>query len=93
MQSRITELDPPRKLSIAWNISGDVTFELEPKGEGVLLTVIRRRLPDRSILLRVSAGWYMHLDILVARAMGNELAPFWDGWSRLQKEYDQRLPA
>ena len=31
MQSRITECDPPRKLSIAWNNSGDVTFELEPK--------------------------------------------------------------
>jgi hypothetical protein len=25
--------------------------------------------------------------------IGNEPAPFWDGWSRLQKEYDQRLPA
>jgi len=25
--------------------------------------------------------------------MGNEPTPFWDGWSRLQKEYDQRLPA
>src|SRR3954451_20105316 len=93
MQGRITELDPPRKLSIAWNNSGDVTFELDPKGEDVLLTVIHRRLPDRSILLRVSAGWHMHLDILVARAMSNEPTPFWDGWSRLQKKYDQRLPA
>ena len=93
MQSRITELDPPRKLSIAWNNSGDVTFELEPKGEGVLLTLIHRRLPDRSTMLKVSAGWHMHLDILVARAMGNEPAPFWAGWSRLQKEYDRRLPA
>src|SRR6202048_1393490 len=88
MQSRITELDPPRKLSIAWNNSGDVTFELEPRGEGVRLTVIHRRLPDRSTMLKVSAGWDMHLYILVARAMGNEPAPFWEGWSRLQKEYD-----
>ena len=88
MQSRITELDPPRKLSIAWNNSGDVTFELEPRGKGVLLTVIHRRLPDRSTMLKVSAGWHMHLDILVARALGEEPAPFWDGWSRLQKEYD-----
>jgi len=93
MQSRITELDPMRKLSIAWNNSGDVTFELEPKGEGVLLTVIHRRLPDRSTMLKVSAGWHMHLDILVARAIGNEPAPFWEGWSRLRKEYDRRLPA
>jgi uncharacterized protein YndB with AHSA1/START domain len=93
MQSRITELDPPRRLSIAWNNSGDVTFELEPKGEGVLLTVIHRRLPDRSTMLKVSAGWHMHLDVLVARASGNAPAPFWEGWSRLQKEYDRRLPA
>ena len=34
----------------------------------MLLTVIHRRLPDRSTLLNVSAGWHAHLDILVARA-------------------------
>jgi uncharacterized protein YndB with AHSA1/START domain len=95
MQSRITELDPPRKLAITWGSSGSgsVSFELEPKGNKVLLTLIHRRLPDRETLLKVSAGWHMHLDILVARATGKEPAPFWDGWSRLQKEYDQRLPA
>jgi uncharacterized protein YndB with AHSA1/START domain len=93
MQSRITECDPMRKLSIAWNNSGDVTFELEPKGKGVLLTVIHRRLPDRSTMLKVSAGWHMHLDVLVARASGNEPASFWEGWSKLQQEYDRRLPA
>ena len=38
----------------------------------MLLTVIHRRLPDRSTLLNVSAGWHMHLDILVARAAGRE---------------------
>ena len=93
MQSRITELEPLRKLTIAWNGSGDVTFELEPKGKGVLLTVIHRRLPDRSTMLKVSAGWHMHLDVLVARANGEEPASFWDGWSRLHREYEQRLPA
>jgi uncharacterized protein YndB with AHSA1/START domain len=36
MQSQITELDPPRKLAIAWQGSGDVSFELEPKGHKVL---------------------------------------------------------
>jgi len=93
MQSRITELEPLRKLSIAWNNSGDVTFELEPKGAGVLLTVTHRRLPDRSTMLKVSAGWHMHLDILVARANDQTPAPFWEGWARLHQEYDGRLPA
>jgi uncharacterized protein YndB with AHSA1/START domain len=93
MQSQITELDPPRKLAITWSNSGDVSFELDPKGDKVLLTVIHRRLPSRKTLLNVSAGWHMHLDILVACATGKEPAPFWDGWSRLHDEYDRRLPA
>jgi uncharacterized protein YndB with AHSA1/START domain len=93
MQSRITALEPPRKLAIAWQGSGDVSFELEPKGDQVLLRVIHRRLPDRATLLKVAAGWHMHLDVLVARASGNHPAPFWDGWSRLKTEYDRRLPA
>ena len=93
MQSRIIELDLPRKLAIAWGASGEVSFELAPKGNEVLLTVIHRRLPDRATMLMVGAGWHMHLDILVARATGKEPAPFWDGWSRLREEYDRRMPA
>src|ERR1700729_4382400 len=93
MQSRITELDPPRKLAFAWEGTGDVSFELEPRGNEVLLTVIHRRLPDRTTLLKVATGWHIHLDMLVARATGTEPAPFWDGWSRVRNEYDRRLPA
>jgi uncharacterized protein YndB with AHSA1/START domain len=93
MQSRIVEVDPPRKLVFTWNGSGDVSFELEPEGDAVLLTVIHRRLPSRSTLLMVAAGWHMHLDVLVARATGKEAPPFWDGWSRLHTEYDRRIAA
>ena len=93
MQSRITELDPPRRLAFTWAGSGDVSFELEAKGDKVLFTVIHRRLPDRATLLRVAAGWHAHLDVLVARATGMAPAPFWDGWSRLQQDYDRLLPA
>jgi uncharacterized protein YndB with AHSA1/START domain len=93
MQSRITELDPPRKISFTWADSGDVSFELETQGNEVLLTVIHRRLPNRSTMLRVGPGWHTHLDLLVARARGTAPEPFWDGWSRLQKDYEQRLQA
>lgn len=93
MQSRITELDPPRKIAFTWEGSGDVSFELEPQGKEVLLTVTHRRLPDRATLLGVSAGWHAHLDILAARATGTEPKPFWDAWSRLRKEYERRIPA
>ena len=70
-----------------------MTFALEAQGTEVLLTVIHRRLPDRPTLLGVSAGWHMHLDVLVARATGTAPVPFWDGWSRLRQAYDRRLPA
>jgi uncharacterized protein YndB with AHSA1/START domain len=92
MESRIIEFDRPRKLVIAWGASGDVSFELQEKGKEVLLTLIHRRLPDHGTLLGVGAGWHMHLDVLVARATGQEPEPFWDGWSRLHKEYDRRIP-
>jgi uncharacterized protein YndB with AHSA1/START domain len=93
MQSRITECEPPHKLAFTWQGSGDVTFELEPKGSKVLLTVIHRRLPDRATMLRVAPGWHSHLDVLVARASDQEPEPFWDGWLRLKDEYERRLPA
>jgi len=93
MESRIIAVDPPRKLAFSWSRSGDVTIELTPEGKDVLLTLTHRRLPDRSMLLGVSAGWHMHLDVLAARAAGREPAPFWDGWQALRAEYDRRLPA
>lgn len=93
MQSRIVEVDPPRKIVFTWQNSGDVSFELTPRGNDVLLTVIHRRLPDRATMLRVGPGWHSHLDMLVARVTGLEPKPFWDAWTALQKEYDRRLPA
>jgi uncharacterized protein YndB with AHSA1/START domain len=93
MQSRITELNPPKKISFTWEGSGDVSIELEATGKDVLLTLVHRRLPRRSMMLGVSTGWHAHLDVLVARARGEDPPPFWDGFARLRKEYDRRLPA
>jgi uncharacterized protein YndB with AHSA1/START domain len=93
MECRITELDPPRRLSITWGRSGGVSFELDPQGSEVLLTLTHRRLPDRDTLLMVGAGWHMHLDVMAARLRGEEPEPFWDGWARLRDEYERRMPA
>jgi uncharacterized protein YndB with AHSA1/START domain len=93
LQSTILAVDPPRRLSFTFGNAGDVTFELTPKGRDVLFTVIHRRIPDRSTMLKVSAGWHTHLDVLAARAAGREPHPYWDSWTRLHGEYDKRLPA
>jgi uncharacterized protein YndB with AHSA1/START domain len=90
---RITELDPPHKIAFTWQDTGEISFELEQQGDEVLLTLIHRRVPNRNMLLRVSSGWHMHLDVLVARMRGTKPAPFWDGMARLQQDYERRLPA
>lgn len=92
MQSEIIEVDPPRKITFSWAPRGEVTFELDPRGDKVLLTVIHRRISDRANTLKVSAGWHTHLDVLVARLNGEEPKPYWDVWQRLHAEYDTRLP-
>lgn len=91
MESRITELNPPRRLAIEWGSTGGVSFELEPKGDQVLLTLVHHRVPDQGTLLSVSSGWHTHLDILVARLTDSEPEPFWDSVKRLKEEYGRRL--
>jgi len=92
-KARITELDPPRRLGILWEGTGEVSFDLEPQGDKVLLTLVHRRLPDQKTVLGVSAGWHAHLDVLAARLTGAAPEPFWDRLNRLRAEYEKRLPS
>jgi uncharacterized protein YndB with AHSA1/START domain len=92
MQSRITDVDPPRRLAFTWG-GGEVAFELEPRGGQVLLTIVHADISDRTNMVMIGAGWHMHLDVLAARARGTASTPFWDGWLRLRDEYEQRIPA
>ncbi|SOC24048.1 SRPBCC family protein [Stappia indica] len=92
MTCRVIAVDPPRSLSITWGKASDVTFTLAPRGEGTLLTIVHARLPDRASLLGVSAGWHAHLGVLVSLVEGSKPAPFWDAFTALRTDYDQRLP-
>ncbi len=93
MQSRIVEFDPPHRLAFTWGDSGKVAFDLERKGDKVMLTVLHEGISDRNNMLMIGAGWHMHLNVLEARAGGRGTEPFWDGWQRLRGEYDRRIPA
>jgi uncharacterized protein YndB with AHSA1/START domain len=92
MQSRVLELEPLRKLAIAWGANGaSVTFELEPRDRDVLLTIVHRGVPDRASALNFGPGWHAHLDILQALLTGATPRPFWDEIARLRGEYESRL--
>ncbi|MBI1217459.1 MAG: ATPase [Rhodobacteraceae bacterium] len=93
MTGHVIAVDPPHLLTYDWPNVGEVTFELTPQGEQVLLTLTHRRAPNRSTLLGVSGGWHAHLDLLEAAVRGSKPAPHWDTYRRLRAEYDQRLPA
>nr|WP_294851486.1 SRPBCC family protein [uncultured Sphingomonas sp.] len=94
MDSKILEIDAPRRLAFAWGENGKVTMALEEQGSDVLLTLTHERLPaDRGTRLNISAGWHAHLDVLAAAATGTEPAPFWSHWASLKQEYGARLPA
>jgi uncharacterized protein YndB with AHSA1/START domain len=92
MESRIIEIDPPRRIGFAWDGSEGVSIELAPRGDAVLLTLTHKRVARRSSLVGVSTGWHMHLDVLVAVAEGATPTPFWDRWADLRAEYEARTP-
>ena len=93
MESTVIVADAPRKLVITWNNTGNVTFELEPLGEAVLLTLTHAGFATRSSIIGHSAGWHAHLDALEALAFEREPKPFWPQLKVLRAEYDSRVPA
>ncbi|QIL19424.1 SRPBCC family protein [Thermomonas sp. HDW16] len=92
MDSTVVEYDAPRRLVFTWG-GGDVAFDLQPQGDQVLLTVTHRGISDRHNMVMIGAGWHQHLDTLAARVSDTAPEPFWDGWTRLRDEYEDRIPA
>lgn len=90
----ITEYEPPRLLSFTWGgepARSEVTFELFPQADKVLLVLTHRRLDSRNTILSVAAGWHTHLEILQDHLLGNVPKGFWSAHSRYEKDYRERL--
>jgi uncharacterized protein YndB with AHSA1/START domain len=91
---KITRLDPPRLLSYTFGAAGpesEVTFELEPRGKGVLLVITHVRIANRKTLVNVAGGWDVHVGILEDRLNGETPRPFWSTHARLKREYEALL--
>jgi uncharacterized protein YndB with AHSA1/START domain len=89
----ILRCEPPRVLSYTFGDSSDVTFELIPQDDRVLLILTHRfRGDDRPSLLGFASGWHTHLAILLAQLEGAPQPLFWATHDRLKAEYG-KLPS
>jgi uncharacterized protein YndB with AHSA1/START domain len=96
--AQIKRCEPPKLLVMTWEhgpkqaLASEVTFELTPRGDKVLLALTHRRL-DRATMLMVASGWHTHLAILGDTLGGATPRPFWSTYNRIEKEYERRLAA
>jgi len=85
---KVTESSPPRRLVLTWAFPADeareekhtrVTFEIEPLGEVVCLTVTHDRLePESEMLKRITLGWPKVLSSLKSLLeVGRPLPELW----------------
>lgn len=99
-ESRITghilSVDPPRLLHYVWaegtEEESEVKFELTPVDDKVRLVLTHSGLAKRDLVVGVSGGWHVHLDILAARLSDREPEGFWRAFNRLEAEYEERIP-
>ncbi|MEO1407287.1 MAG: SRPBCC family protein [Pseudomonadota bacterium] len=94
----IRDISAPNRLVLLWiehdGSRSEVTFELEPVGDKVRLTLTHTDIDTEDTLTGVSSGWHAHLDIWVAVAEGREPPSFWTHFNRLAEEvYSHRLAA
>ncbi|MEJ7722372.1 MAG: SRPBCC domain-containing protein [Ilumatobacteraceae bacterium] len=77
-ESLVTEWDPPRRLAMTWEYSGEapssVEFTLTPDGAFTRLELVHRDLATMGA--EYLAGWHAHLDVLVAQAEGWSVPPW-----------------
>jgi uncharacterized protein YndB with AHSA1/START domain len=97
MSGRVTQCDPPRLLSYTWGEDSgeesEVTFELAPRNNDVLLVVTHRRLATRDDMISVAGGWHTHLGILIDVLNARTPPGFWTAHSRIEGEYRRRFAA
>ena len=58
----------------------------------MLLVLTHRELKDRAMMVSVASGWHSHLAILIDRLNGLEPRPFWSTVTKMEGEYEKRLP-
>ncbi|HLP08720.1 MAG TPA: SRPBCC family protein [Opitutaceae bacterium] len=94
MHGTVTRWEPPRVLAYTFSDASEVTFELTPRGDEVLLVLTHRSQPaDLPEMGNFSAGWHTHLAHLQALLAGGPRPPFWSQFLELKEQYERRRAA
>lgn len=93
----ISHYDPPRLIAYSWNevtyeVSTEVRFELEQRGEDVYLVLTHSRLPA-AFMAAVAAGWHVNLEIVLALIKGETPGDFFARFNSLLEEYKLAVAA
>lgn len=92
----VLRAEPPRRLVWLWHeddgTANEVSWELEPRGDETLMILTHSRLPNRKMVVGVSGGWHLHLDVLGDVLAGGPRRPFWSANARYAEEYEARIP-
>lgn len=87
----ITTYEPPKALEFRWGENDTLRFELEPDGDGTILTLIDT-FQQVGKAARDAAGWTVCLDVLGYHLNGEK--PPWDAaarWRPVHSQYVKRF--
>ena len=90
-EGRVLRYEPPHVLSYTFGAdNSQVTFELTPQGEQVLLVLTHRStgddIPEQK---NYASGWHIHLAFLLAILEGKPTPKLWEMHARLFAHYEQ----
>ena len=95
-EGRGLRCDPPRLLSFTFGSDdAEVTFELTPQGNAVVLVLTQRvrGAEEEAELTNYASGWHIHLAHLLSQLEGTPRPAFWAPHAKLVAEYDKLLAA
>jgi len=96
IHGKVTACEPPYLFAYLWDHGAgkpfEVTIELEPQGDKVLLMLTHARASVRGELVAVSAGWHTFLDILEARLADEQAPSYWRRMGELEASYETTFP-
>ena len=91
-EGRVLRCEPPRLLAYTFGSEdSEVTFELTPEGQQVLLVLTHRTRGDeeRAELTNYASGWHTHLAHLLALLEGGPRPKFWAMHAKLLADYEK----